>query len=85
MGAINGDRDPLEESRAPALLQRKTHRLGSQCLATEQTTCKGIARIFKGAEPEEGRGGNGRSCFHVKQQAVIPEAPSQATFKDSEF
>lgn len=82
---MSGDRDPLEESRAPARLQRKTHRLGSQCLATEQTTCKAIARIVKGAEAEEGRGGDGRSCFLAKQQAVIPEAPSQATFKGSQF
>lgn len=48
--------------------------LGSLCLATKRTTYKGIARIFKGAAPGEGRGGNGRSCFHAKQHAVIPGA-----------
>lgn len=48
--------------------------LGSLCLATKRTTYKGIARIFKGAAPGEGRGGNGRSCFHAKQHAAIPEA-----------
>lgn len=48
--------------------------LGSLCLATKWITYKGIARIFKGAAPGEGRGGNGRSCFHAKQHAAIPGA-----------
>ena len=47
--------------------------LGSLCLATKQTTYKGIVGVFKGAAPGEGKGGN-RSCFHAKQHAVIPEA-----------
>lgn len=83
-GSNEGERDPLEGPIAPAQLQRQTRRLGSLCWATEETTCKGIAEIFKGAEPERRvlwKRDDGRSCLQASQQEVIPEAPPLAAVK----